>query len=256
MKASTRASGLNRVRRRPIVGASFDYPAGVLVDPHSHATHQLIYAARGVMSVYTNRGAWVVPPHRALWVPALAEHSIRTIGSVSMRTIYIETSVRIGLPKTYAVVAVPGLLRELILRLIAMQSSGGDGGNEARIVAVLLDELKSLDVQPLHIPLPEEPRLRAVCDAMRADPGSNETADAWGAKFGMSAKTLERSFVQNVSMTFGQWRRQVRLLASLERLAAGEAVTSVALELGYKSPSSFSVMFQRALGNSPGKYFL
>ncbi len=228
----------------------------MLIDPHSHTTHQLIYAARGVMSVHTERGAWVVPPNRAVWVPAYAKHSIRTIGAVSMRTLYVETAVRTALPKDYVVVAVPSLLRELILRLIDMQSETRDVRREARLVAVLLDELNGLDVEPLHIPLPEDRRLREVCDAIRSEPGSNESAAQWGARFGMSAKTLERSFARAVGMTFGQWRRQVRLLSSLERLAAGEAVTAVALDLGYKSPSSFSVMFQRALGNSPSKYFI
>jgi AraC-like DNA-binding protein/quercetin dioxygenase-like cupin family protein len=255
LKGSTRASVRKKAPIRLITGASFDYPGGTLVDPHSHGTHQLIYAARGVMSVHTDRGAWVVPPNRALWVPARAQHAIRTIGAVSMRTLYVDTAVRTDLPRDYAVVAVPGLLKELILRLIAVQARESNDRREAHIVAVLLDELQELEVQPLYVPLPEDRRLRALCNAIRSDPGSNRTTAEWGGKFGMSAKTLERSFARDVGMTFGQWRQQVRLLASLERLAAGEPVTSVALDLGYKSPSSFSVMFQRALGSSPSKYF-
>ncbi len=242
-------------RARQIVGASFDYPAGVTIDPHQHSTHQLIYAARGVMNVHTAHGTWVVPPNRALWVPAGGEHSIRTIGSVSMRTLYVSAGLRSIPFKTYAVVAVPPLLRELILRLIALQTSVTNPQRESRVIAVIVDELRALQSQPLHVPLPEEPRLRAVCEAIASDPGSNRTSAQWGARFGMSAKTLERDFAKSLRMTFGQWRQQVRLLASLERLAAGEAVTTVALDLGYKSPSSFTVMFQKALGSTPSAYF-
>jgi AraC-like DNA-binding protein len=56
-------------------------------------------------------------------------------------------------------------------------------------------------------------------------------------------------------MSFGAWRQQLRLLRALERLAAGEAVSTLALELGYASPSAFIAMFKRALGVPPGRYF-
>ena len=56
-------------------------------------------------------------------------------------------------------------------------------------------------------------------------------------------------------MSFGAWRRQLRLLRALERLAAGEPVTTVALALGYDSTSAFIAMFRRNLGRTPGSYF-
>ena len=56
-------------------------------------------------------------------------------------------------------------------------------------------------------------------------------------------------------MTFGQWRQQVRILEALKRLAMNEPVTTVAIELGYESPSAFISMFKKALGKTPGQYF-
>lgn len=249
-----------RIRRdlhaRSIVAASLDYPAGTTIDPHRHSTHQLIYAARGVMRVQTARGTWVVPPNRALWVPAGGEHSIRTIGSVGMRTLYVSDELQCPLGDRYAVVAVPRLLRELILRLVDLQTNAPDPDREAHVVSVILDELQVLETQPLFISLPEDPRLRTICEAIQSDPGRSDTASDWGARLGISGKTLERDFSKNFGISFGQWRQQVRLLASLERLAAGEPITAVALDLGYKSPSSFTAMFRKALGSTPGKYFV
>ena len=40
----------------------------------------------------------------------------------------------------------------------------------------------------------------------------------------------------------------------VERLAAGDDVTSVSLDLGYRSPSAFIAMFKRVLGATPGRY--
>ena len=56
-------------------------------------------------------------------------------------------------------------------------------------------------------------------------------------------------------MTFGQWRTQARLLMALERLAAGEKIVTVALGLGYDSPSAFATMFKRQFGVAPSRFF-
>jgi AraC-like DNA-binding protein len=55
-------------------------------------------------------------------------------------------------------------------------------------------------------------------------------------------------------MTFAGWRRRLRLLAAVSRLAGGESVTTVSYDLGYHSPSAFVAMFRRSLGTSPGRY--
>lgn len=236
--------------------ASLDYPANALIDPHSHVTHQLVFAARGVMRVRAAGGSWVVPPNRALWVPAGIEHEIRTIGTVHMRTLYIAPQPHTALFRACAVVDVPALLRELILRLVQLQTSeNGDKDVEALIVPLILREMRALEMQPLHVPLPTDARLFAICEAIQADPGSTRTSRQWGSAFGLSAKTLERDFRKSLGMSFGEWRRQVRLLAALERLAQGEPATSVALSLGYASPSSFIAMFRKRLGRTPGAYF-
>ena len=210
------------------------------------------------MRVRTANGTWVVPPNRALWVPAGLEHEIRAIGSVHMRTLYLQPNpARTSLgKKDCAVVAVPALLRELILRLIELQKTKGHKSLEGHIVALISDELKLLEMQPLHVPLPMEPKLRRLCEAFQSDPGSQRTSSEWSSRYGMSVKTMERAFAKSIGMTFGQWRQQVRLLAGLERLAVGEPITRVALDLGYKSPSSFTAMFRKALGTTPGKYFI
>jgi AraC-like DNA-binding protein len=241
-----------------VIAASFDYPGGSVIDPHQHAVHQLVHAVRGVMNVRTTHGTWVVPPHRALWVPAGVEHQIRTIGAVAMRTLYLRRKdvVEVLEGRDCTVVSVSPLLRELIICLIATQLGETRLRREAHIVALILEEIRSLQAQPLHIPLPTAPRLRSICEAMQSEPGSTETITQWGSRFGVSAKTLARDFRADLGVTFGHWRRQVRLLAALERLALGEPITAVALELGYSSTSSFTAMFRNTLGNTPGKYFI
>ncbi len=239
----------------PVVSLPAEYPAGHHVRSHSHRRHQLVYACDGVMTVTTAAGAWVVPPERAVWMPAETEHAVRMHGPVSMRSLYIRADAAPGLPAACCVVTVPPLLRELIVAAMDIPPRYGADGPEGRMMAVILDRIRGLRTAPLHLPMPTDPRLKAVADALLDDPGDQRSLIAWAAGAGASGRTLARLFVRDTGMTFRQWRRQARLLATLTRLAAGEPVTTVALDLGYDSPSAFIAMFRKALGETPGRYF-
>ena len=80
--------------------------------------HGLIYASAGVMSVHSAGGSWVVPPHRAVWVPAGIERSIEVSAGLAMRSLYFKPGLGRSLPHECCVVNVPPLLRELILYTI------------------------------------------------------------------------------------------------------------------------------------------
>ncbi|APR78586.1 Transcriptional regulator, AraC family protein [Minicystis rosea] len=56
-------------------------------------------------------------------------------------------------------------------------------------------------------------------------------------------------------MTFGRWRQRLRIMEALKRLAAGQPVTTVALDVGYESPSAFIHAFKAVLGQTPKRYF-
>ena len=72
---------------------------------------------------------------------------------------------------------------------------------------------------------------------------------------GATGRTLARHFRLETGMSFVQWRQQIRILEALRRLGMKEPVTTVAIELGYDSPSAFISMFKKALGKTPGQYF-
>jgi len=229
-----------------------DYAKGHLIAPHHHEWAQLIYARAGVMTVVTAQGAWVVPPQRAVWMPAGMEHAIRCATRLEMRTLYVDAQARDGLPAGCGVVNVSPLLRELVL---AGVEAPGEEPRRELLVALLLEEIRAAAVAPLHLPEPEDPRLKRIAATLKAEPGDPRTLAAWSREVGASVRTLSRLFVAETGMTFRQWQRQARLLAALVRLAQREPVTGVALDLGYDSPSAFIHAFRRALGTTPRRYF-
>src|ERR1700755_3255851 len=66
------------------------YKKGLRLDPHLHRESQLVYAATGTMQVTTPKGRWLVPPDRAVWVPARLGHAIDVLADIEMRTLYFD----------------------------------------------------------------------------------------------------------------------------------------------------------------------
>src|SRR5579862_6800244 len=86
-----------------------------VIPEHFHDTDQLVFASKGVMTVRTSEGVWVVPPLRAVWIPTNLPHSISMSGDVSMRTLYFAKRAIKCVPRGCAVINVSPLLRELIV---------------------------------------------------------------------------------------------------------------------------------------------
>ncbi|MEC5396711.1 AraC family transcriptional regulator [Uliginosibacterium sp. H1] len=239
----------------PVTAIAADYTPGHVTALHVHPTAQLLHAEHGVMVVSTSQGQWVVPPTRGLWMPAGVTHSVRMVGAVRMRTAFIRPDARGNLPPACSVIVVSPLLRELILAAIEVPLPYEEDSRDGRLMQLLLDELELLPTLPLHLPRPADARLQRICDAILQQPDDVRTVPEWAAEQGVDAKTVQRLFARETGMSFGQWRQQARLLAGLERLAAGAKVVDVALDLGYSSPGAFATMFRRQFGVPPSMFF-
>lgn len=232
-----------------------NYRHGEHIAPHCHDRAQLIHAISGVVTVNAHEGSWVVPPGRGVWVPAATEHELRMSGTVRMRTLFVDPAARADLPNQCQVIEISPLLRELIIRAMGIAPDHPAGSREARIMQLILDEIRVLPVFALHVPSPRSERLQALCEALRAAPDESWTLARAAAHVGLNARSLTRAFQRETGLSLVQWLRRMRLLASLDALAAGQSVLAVALDLGYDSPSAFSAMFRRTLGVSPSVYF-
>lgn len=232
-----------------------DYPSGATTGVHSHPRGQFLYAIEGVMIVRSAAGTWVVPPSRAVWIVPDLMHEVRMSGAVKIRTLFIDPTAAPHLPPASCVMAVSPLLRELLIAAMRVPLDYLPDTRDGRLMRLILDELQQNDILPLHLPIPKDVRLKAICAALITDPADPRTADAWGASLGLTAKTIYRLFQQETGLGFGQWRQQARLLFALERLARGARILDVALDSGYASQSAFTAMFRRHFGVPPGVFY-
>jgi AraC-like DNA-binding protein len=123
------------------------------------------------------------------------------------------------------------------------------------LIAVILHQLEVVQTIPLQLPHLSDPRLIRISDLLTKDPSDSRTLAELCRVSGTSKRSIERLFQQEIGMTFGKWRQQLRLMQGMRLLAQGAKVTQAALESGYSTPSAFISMFRKALGTTPTSYF-
>jgi AraC-like DNA-binding protein/quercetin dioxygenase-like cupin family protein len=234
-----------------IVVRAITLPDGHRFASHRHPTHQLAWAARGVVTMRVGARVWVLPRSRGLWIPADVRHEVLVGGATTMMGIYFDPA---ACPVDWTVptvVATSGLLAGLLEHL------GGDltVDERRRVEAVVFDLLRPLPVTVLDVPMPTDPRAALVAAALGAHPGDGRSLAAWGRHVGASSRTLARAIKRETGMGFERWRTQLRIADALTRLAAGASVTRVAHDVGYASTSAFVAAFRRTTGATPGAYF-
>ena len=242
--------------------------ADTQVMPHSHPWAQVAISTTGVIRLTVNHGTYIVPPSRALWIPPGVEHAVTMVEDADLRTLYFHQPrgrCGPGVPRDQEdawrqcrVLEVSDLLRALVREM----PTTPDGGpaltpaqrlREQHLSALIRDELARAAAVKLGVDLPQDKRLRHLCEAVLADPTRHETLADWAQDTGASPRTVARLFRSELGSTFTQWRQQV-ILAKAVSLAAGRMpMGQIAAELGY-SPSAFSAMVRKSVGQPPGRF--
>jgi len=234
------------------------YKKGTRLDTHMHREAQLVYAARGTMQVTTPKGRWLVPPDRAVWVPARLAHSIDVLADIDMRTLYFDLAwlsreqQGVGLDKEF-VVRVSCLLHETILALFDGRK---DSGRTELLIRLAMLEMHQSDDSATFIPLPQEPRCRRAAGIVLDDPTAPHEIETLAGQVGTSARTLSRLFTSQTQLSFKSWCQRARIAAAIERLSTDTNVSikQVAAELGYASLPAFSHAFRQVTGRTPTEF--
>lgn len=221
--------------------------------PHSHCRGQLFGSLQGLLTIGVDDGVWVVPTTHAIWVPPHRVHRARSHGPFHGYAVYVAESACTRLPAVPCAIRMSGLLREATLRAARWPPGPLDAAAE-RLAGVILDEIGTLPADPMGLPLPRDPRLLRIAQALLDDPADSRSLAEWAHWAALSDRSLSRRFVSETGFTFTAWRQRARLLRALELLAENVPVTHIALDLGYSTPSTFIGLFRRTFGVTPAVY--
>jgi hypothetical protein len=212
---------------RPVSTYRELYEDGATTGWHRHVRGQLLTASRGAMTVRTGDGAWLVPPGTALWIPPALEHEVGMRGTVAMVSAYLAAPPA-GLPAGGGLLAVTPLLAAAVGALADEPPDYAEDGRGGALAALVVDELARARPAPTALPLPHDPRLRALCQHLLVDPFDPTGLDGWAGRVGMSRRSLTRHFRAETGLSLLAWRRAAR--------AASEPSLSPRRRLAWRYP--------------------
>ncbi len=235
-----------------VVVCTFPMSEGTVYEWHTHDDHQLAWSERGVLTIRSGSSAWVLPPTRAMWIPAGVPHETLADGIATMRSAYVRPE-RCSIAWTECTaVAATSLMVELLNYLAEDKL---DAFKRTRAENVLVDLIVPVPVVSFDVRLPSDERAKRVADGLVDNLADERTLEEWGLEVGASARTLARLFLAETRLPFGRWRAFLRLRTALGFLAAGESVSNVAEKVGYATASAFVAAFRRETGITPAAYF-
>lgn len=114
----------------------------VQMKSRQHVENQLLFASEGGMSVEAEEGIWVMPPLRAVCIPALTPHSVSMSGRVSMQTLYFSPRLCRFLPRRCLIINIFPLLRGYPSRLQVHEIASTGGCRATPYPACLCDQIR------------------------------------------------------------------------------------------------------------------
>lgn len=231
------------------------YPQGTQLGLHVHREAQLLFAMTGLMQVATPRGLWLVPPARAVWLPAGIEHGVDVLADLEMRALLIPPTLLAAhgqaprLDRAFVVLVRP-LLRQLILSLF---ESSVDPLRTRLLLKLALYELPEAEDGATFMPMPTDPRARRVAELILSRPEDDQPLEALALRVGVSARTLTRLFPAETRLTFKAWRQRARIVMALSLLGTDLPIKQVAARLGFSSAAAFGHAFRTVFGSTPGQ---
>jgi len=238
----------------PVRIVSDTHAAATFIRPHSHdAETQVLVPLSGVVRVDTDAALWIVPPGKAIVIPAGTSHAVSAPGSATLCVLRLHPSAWSPAQAAVRAIAVSRLMLALVEAAAALSMPVLPETPDARLIAVLLDQLHAAPADGFHVRRPRDARLRRIVEALTEDPGNPSTLAAWGRATGASERTLARLFDAEIGMGFRDCRRTIQMHSAVARLSEGHSLADIAADLGYESLSAFIHAFRSVIGETPGQ---
>jgi AraC-like DNA-binding protein len=219
-------------------------------EPHSHATHELLWNRQGASTATIGARTWTITPVIGLWVPAGVLHWGRTPAGTWYRTAHFDVRAAVVLPDEPVAIEVTPLLSLLLDRLVepSLETRSRD------LTELLVFDLLAPSPHALLVHLPRRPLLAPIVAAHHDNPANARSLGEWAKAIGVSARTITRAFRAETGMGFADWQAAFRAQRAALLLARGLPVEDVAECVGYSSASAFGAAFRRVTGLSPARF--
>lgn len=236
--------------------AYLDSDRNIRYDWHAHERHQLMYAFSGTLRLEAENGIYLLPPQRAVWIPAGVRHRT-TLHNVLSGSVFFASSLVATEQSCVRIISAAPIVRELVQYALRWPPGRTPVDMLAdsffKTLGLLCGEWIKEEV-PFSLPAAKS---RQITAAMEYTLANLENASLEGAAdaAALSPRQFRRRFSAESGMVWRQFHHQARMLRAMELLVLPQAtVTNVAYEVGFNSLSAFAKSFIRFTGQSPNEF--
>ncbi|WP_249201461.1 AraC family transcriptional regulator [Gluconobacter sphaericus] len=225
-----------------------------VADRHAHERGQIFGIESGVMAIRTEHAYWLIGPGQCLWLPPHILHEARSHGAVSGWSLYAHKARCTTLPDEPFIAGGTRLLTALADRLSRDAYEARWDAHIARLAECFWHEFLAAPRASVSLPFPKSEQLCRVANSLSDNPADPRAQKDWARLAAMSLRSFVRHFTLETGLPFSVWRQRLRILNAQEKLARGESVASVALDVGYESLGAFATTFHKNTGYRPSDY--
>jgi len=233
---------------------SMQMQAGYVDDWHSHPWHQVIFPVSGLLQSEIGANNFIVPHNGLLFIPANKIHKSVAITNTQFLSLYLDPACKVTYPKNEKSCSVTPFLKSLLLLLLDQDSNTLTAQVTTNLLIVLRDQINSAENYNIPLLMPKDRRLLSVFLQLQSHPDLKLTLVQWASKVGASPRTLSRLCVNEFNLSFSLWRKNIRLVLSLQLLERNRSIREIAMDLGYQSDSAYIYAFKGVFGQTPSKY--
>jgi len=226
---------------------------------HQHVKGQMTYVQGGVAYVHVQGKIYVIPARHYIWIPAELPHFLQVkSASATIRTIYFPMQEQdAGFYRKMGIYPVNSLLHEMLVYTERFTGSIKSDDPHACFFTAIKNILPELGVTHLQTALPtsQHERLKPVLVYLEAHVSEQVTLHDVAEIFAISVRTLSRMFQSELSISFLQYVKQLRMVKAVEFMLQSDLnLTEIAYATGYLSVSAFSNTFYQFTNMRPSQF--
>lgn len=228
--------------------------SGYVDDFHSHPWHQIVFPIKGLLQSNIGDSCAIVPHNGMLYIPAKTVHKSIAVTDTLFLAIYLNPDKYVQYGEKPKSCLVSSFIKELILLLFESNTISQSTSTITNLLMVLRDQIDVANSYEIPLLIPTDKRLFSIFLQLKQQPDLPFTLKEWAAKVGASERTLSRLCAKEFSQSFALWRKNIRLVLSLQLLNSKMSIQEIAIESGYVSDSAYIHAFKQLFNQTPSKY--
>ncbi|GGC53252.1 AraC family transcriptional regulator [Pedobacter quisquiliarum] len=225
---------------------------------HQHTKGQLTYVDGGLAYVHVQDKILVIPARHYIWIPPGLLHFLTVRSSATaIRTIYFTLDTTETFYQQMGIYPVDSLLLEMLLFTERFEWEVGKTNRYYPFLKALFNILPDISNNHLHtvLPVTRNERLVPILKYMEEHVSEVLSLSSISKAFSISERTLSRIFQSELSISFLQYLKQLRMVKAVEMMLQTELTLSeIAYRTGYQSIAAFSNTFYQLTNVRPSQF--